>query len=65
MKFIEVTEIDERGIRRLAQSRGTTVTRTGINSYVFNGVAVSDDEVWGMLQNMPQTHTLDGKNRQL
>jgi len=65
MEFIEVTEIDERGIRRLAQSRGTSVSRTGENAYVFNGVAVSDDEVWSVLSALPQTQTLGGKGRSL
>lgn len=59
--FIEVTEVDERGIRRLAQSRGTSVTRTGVNSYVFNGVPMTDDEVWASLSVLPQVETLSGR----
>lgn len=65
MEFIEVSEIDERGIRRLAQSRGTSVTRSGENAYVFNGVSLSDDEVWSVLSSMPQVQTLGGKNRSI
>jgi hypothetical protein len=61
MSFIEVTEIDERGIRRLAQSRGTMVSRTGENSYVWDGVAMSDDEVWDALRVLPQVETLSGR----
>ena len=62
---LDITEIDERGIRRLAQSRGTSVTRTGVNSYVFNGVSLSDDEVWSVLSTMPQVQTLSGKGRRI
>lgn len=65
MKFIEETEIEERGIRRLAQSRGTMVTRIGVNEYLFNDVAVTDDEVWSLLQAIPQTYTLSGKGRRI
>lgn len=63
--FEEITEVSERGIRRLAQSRATKVTRTGDNSYVFNGVAMDDDEVWSVLQGLPQKFTLGGKNRRV
>lgn len=62
---LDITEIDERGIRRLAQSRGTSVTRTGINAYVFNGVPMTDDEVWSVLSVLPQTQTLGGKGRRI
>ena len=65
MVFIQETEVDERGIRRLAQSRGTSVTRTGVNSYVYNGVPMSDDEVWDVLAALPQVQTLGGKGRSL
>lgn len=65
MDFIEVNEIDERGVRRLAQSRGTSVTRTGENTYIFNGVSLSDDEAWSVLSAMPQVQTLGGKGRSL
>lgn len=62
---LDITEIDERGVRRLAQSRGTSVSRTGVNAYVFNGVAVSDDEIWSVLSALPQVQTLGGKGRSL
>lgn len=65
MEFIEVSEIDERGIRRLAQSRGASVTRTGNNAYVFNGVPMTDDEVWAVLSVLPQVQTLGGKGRSI
>lgn len=65
MNFIESTEVSERGIRRLAQSRGTMVTRTGENAYVFNGVAMDDDEVWSVISTLPQVQTLGGKNRSI
>lgn len=58
---LDITEIDERGIRRLAQSRGTSVTRTGPNAYIFNGVTMSDDEVWSALSVLPQVQTLSGR----
>lgn len=62
IEFLETTEIDERGIRRLAQSRGTSVARSG-ESYSYNGVVLSDDEVWGVLSALPQVQTLGGKGR--
>lgn len=65
MGFYEVSEISERGIRRLAQSRGTSVTRTGDNAYVYNGVAMDDDEVWSVLSALPQVQTLGGKGRSI
>lgn len=65
MDFFEVSEIDERGIRRLAQSRGTMVTRMGSNRYVFNGVEMSDDECWSVISEMPQVQTLGGRGRVL
>jgi hypothetical protein len=61
MSFIEVCEIEERGIRRLAQSRGTSVTRTGVNSYVFNGVSMTDDEVWDAISALPQVGNRRGR----
>ena len=60
MTFIEVTEIAERSIRRLAQSRGTTVTRNG-DQYTCAGVAMTDDEVWAYLSNLPQVGNLRGR----
>lgn len=65
MEFIEISEIDQRGIRRLAQSRGTMVNRTGENSYVFSGVPMTDDEVWSTLSALPQVQTLSGRGRSL
>lgn len=61
MSFFEVNEIEERGIRRLAQSRGTSVTRTGENSYLWNGVAMNDDEVWDVITALPQTGNRRGR----
>lgn len=62
---LDITEIDERGVRRLAQSRGTRVARTGVNVYEFSGVTLSDDEVWSVLSGMPQVQTLGGKGRSI
>lgn len=62
MPFIEVNEIDERGIRRLAQSRSCPISKSG-SDYTVKGVTMSDDEVWSVLSAMPQTHTLGGRNR--
>lgn len=62
---LNVTEIDERGIRRLAQSRGTSVTRTGENAYIYNGVTLNDDETWAVLSALPQVQTLGGKGRSI
>lgn len=60
--FLDVTEIDERGLRRLAQSRGSQVTKSG-SEYVVNGVTLSDDEAWDVLSLMPQVQTLGGRGR--
>lgn len=65
MEFIESTEIDERGIRRLAQSRGCSVTKNG-DTYGCCGVeGLSDDEVWAVLSDCPQVQTLSGKGRSI
>jgi hypothetical protein len=60
MEFMDVTEIDERGMRRLAQSRGCSVTKMG-SDYMVSGVTVSDDECWSVLSAMPQVQTLSGR----
>lgn len=66
MVFIEETEIDERGIRRLAQSRGTSVTRNGsvwnILGAGIDSIDLTDDECWDVLGAMPQQYTLSGRN---
>lgn len=62
---MEISEIDERGIRRLAQSRSIRVTRNGFNSYEWDGVELSDDELWDILEGLPQSFTLGGKGRRV
>ena len=49
-KFVEVTEIDPRAIRRLAAAKGQTVTKTGDNSWVCCEVEMNSDEVWAVIQ---------------
>ena len=61
MVFLQETEIDERGLRRLAASRSARIMRDG-SEYVVQGVRMSDDEAWAVLSALPQTHTLSGKN---
>lgn len=53
MPFIQETAICERAVRRLARSRGVSVNRQG-NSWMFNGVELSDDEAWDTISRMPQ-----------
>lgn len=60
MEFIEETEIAERSIRRLAQSRGTSVSRSG-DSYFYKGIALSDNEVWDVLSSQPQVASRRGR----
>lgn len=63
MSFFEETVIDERGIRRLAQSRGCDVSKSG-DTYSCCGVdGLTDDEVWAVLSECPQVETLGGKGR--
>lgn len=60
MEFIEETEIAERSIRRLAQSRGTSISRMG-DTYFYRGVALSDNEVWDVLSAQPQVASRRGR----
>lgn len=62
MEFLDITEIDERGLRRLAASRNANIAKVG-SDYTVSGVTVSDDEAWAVLSAMPQTHTLGGRGR--
>lgn len=61
----DVTEIDERGLRRLAQSRGCFVAKTGstyqVIGYGYSGIPLTDDEAWAVLQSFPQVQTLSGR----
>jgi hypothetical protein len=60
--FLEETEICERSLRRLAQSRSCPISKCG-SEYIVEGVSLCDDEAWAVLSAMPQTHTLGGRNR--
>lgn len=62
--FIEETEIDERGLRRLAQSRGCSISKNG-SEYTVMGATMTDDEAWSVIHAMPQRYTLGGRNRRL
>lgn len=59
-EFIEVTEIAERSIRRLAESRGCSVTRNG-DTYTCCGVEMTDDEAWDCLSALPQVASRRGR----
>ena len=50
MNFIEETVVDERAIRRLAESKGCKVSREN-SMWNCCGVMLNDDEVWAVLQN--------------
>lgn len=69
MVFLQETELCERSIRRLAESRNCLVTKNGseyeVTSADLSGILFSDDEVWEVLSAMPQTHTRGGRNRRL
>lgn len=61
----DVTEIDERGLRRLADSRGCLLAKEG-SVYRILGrdlywLELSDDEAWAVLSDMPQIYTLSGR----
>lgn len=65
--FLDETEIDERGLRRLAQSRDCWLMKDG-NQYEIwgagiGGISLSDDECWDVLQTLPQLYTMGGRNR--
>lgn len=65
--FVQETEIDERGLRRLAQSRECSLIKTGNEYQVLGagivGIPLTDDECWDVLSAMPQIYTLGGRNR--
>lgn len=60
--FLDITELDERGLRRLAQSRGVTLNKNG-PEYWVSGVNLSDDEAWDVISLLPQVQTLGGRGR--
>jgi hypothetical protein len=62
--FLQETELDERSLRRLAQSRDCLISKSG-SEYTVKGVTLSDDEAWDLLWTMPQVYTLGGRNRRL
>lgn len=49
-EFFEETVVDERAIRRLAQSKGCTVTRSNGTWNCCGAEQLDDDEVWSVLQ---------------
>jgi hypothetical protein len=65
--FLEETEIDERGLRRLAQSRDCLLMKDGSEYTIWGagigGIVLSDDEAWDVLQTLPQVYTMGGRNR--
>lgn len=65
--FLEETEIDERGLRRLAQSRDCSLLKDGNEYQIYGagigGISLTDDEAWDVLMTMPQIFTMGGRNR--
>jgi len=67
MNFIETTEISERALRRLAQSRGYTLVKDDLSYTIGEGLAagisLSDDECWALLSSLPSVPPQGGKVR--
>lgn len=67
--FLEETELDERGLRRLADSRECSLMKTGNEYQILGagivGISLTDDECWDVLATMPQVYTLGGKGRRV
>lgn len=65
--FLEETEIDERGLRRLAESRNCYLVKDGTDYEIWGagigGITLSDDEAWDVLMTLPQVYTMGGRNR--
>lgn len=65
IEFIEETEICERSLRRLADSRGLLLSKNNNTYQIFgkgiSGIELSDDETWSVLQTFPQHYTLSGR----
>lgn len=49
MEFIEETEIAERSVRRLAARKGVPARKDN-GTWLYNGVDLSDDDFWSVLQ---------------
>lgn len=52
VEFMDVTEICERAVRRLARSRDAQVTRSN-GAWMYSGVSLDSDEMWSVLSAMP------------
>lgn len=67
LEFIEETEIAERSLRRLADSRSCILVKDDATYKIygagsnFSGVALTDDEAWDVLSALPQQYTLSGR----
>lgn len=65
MSFLMETEIAERSIRRLADSRDCTVVKNGAEYQIFGagiaGVTLTDDECWDVLAALPQVRNRRGR----
>lgn len=65
VEFLEETEIAERSLRRLADSRSCLLVKDG-NQYEIwgagiGGILFTDDETWDVLSTLPQQYTLSGR----
>lgn len=65
MEFLEVNEIAERSLRRLADSRSCYLTKDGDQYEIWGagmgGILFTDDECWDILSALPQQYTLSGR----
>ena len=65
LEFLDVTEIAERSLRRLADSRSCILVRTDDTYQILGagmvGINFTDDEVWEVLTALPQHYTLSGR----
>ncbi len=65
LEFLDVTEIAERSLRRLADSRSCILVRTDDTYQILGagmvGINFTDDEAWDILSALPQYYTLSGR----
>ena len=55
MVFLSETELCERSLRRLAESKGCTLTRNGDEYTIHNGeplITVDDEDCWSVLNSL-------------
>lgn len=50
-EVIEETEIEERSVRRLAARKGVQARKVN-GSWIYNGVALADDEFWSICDSL-------------